>query len=414
MSLFSSKLRKASYNGVSFEVTASTIKFGRRTVTHEYPQRDEPYTEDLGRSARTFDITGFIVGETYIAQTKRLLKALEASSKNNEPGKLVHPWMGTLSVCLNSQPKVDWNLEQGITNITLSFVEAGNLNNPSIAESWGNKLRSAVDGFIDDSLSAFGLTMEQIEEYSKVIDEIANGSYMDILRSLQDSNLSKLFDLGDSLENLANTATKALSLGAKDLGKDIASALGLGAYINSVRNWRDSAKALIDAVKDPVFTHHATTTSSTSIEQANSAITTYTRQLMLANLAGSVSMIGTTLDLYDDEVDEELGIRSDIEVRELRDETFNLLIQEQLNLGTDEHALFNDLDDLIINVYHYLSETVLQDNQLVDFTPKTSAPTLTLAYDKYTDALRVDEIVRRNNIINPLFTPVKTLKLSQN
>lgn len=414
MSLFSSKLRKASYNGVNFEVTASTIKFGRRTVTHEYPQRDEPYTEDLGRSARTFDITGFIVGETYISQTKRLLKALEASSKNNEPGKLVHPWMGTLSVCLNSQPKVDWNLEQGITNITLSFVEAGNLNNPSIAESWGNKLRSAVDGFIDDSLSAFGLTMEQIEEYSKVIDEIANGSYMDILGSLQDSNLSKLFDLGDSLENLANTATQALSLGAKDLGKDIASALGLGAYINSVRNWRDSAKALIDAVKNPVFAHHATTTSSTSIEQANSAITTYTRQLMLANLAGSVSMIGTTLDLYDDEVDEELGIRSDIEVRELRDETFNLLIQEQLNLGTDEHALFNDLDDLIINVYHYLSETVLQDNQLVDFTPKTSAPTLTLAYDKYTDALRVDEIVRRNNIINPLFTPVKTLKLSQN
>ena len=270
MSLFSSKLRKASYNGVSFEVTSSTVKFGRRTVTHEYPQRDEPYTEDLGRSARSFDVKGFIVGETYIAQTKRLLKALEASSDNNEPGKLVHPWLGTLRVYLSSQPQVNWDLEKGVTDITLSFVEAGNLNNPSISESWGNKLRSAVDGFIDDSLSAFDLTMEQIEEYSKVIDEIANGSYMDILGSLQDSNLSKLFDLGDSLENLANTATQALSLGAKDLGKDIASALGLGAYINSVRNWRDSAKALIDAVKNPVFAHHATTTSSTSIEQANS------------------------------------------------------------------------------------------------------------------------------------------------
>lgn len=412
MSLFSSKLRKASYNGVSFEVTASTIKFGRRTVTHEYPQRDEPYTEDLGRSARTFDITGFIVGETYIAQTKRLLKALEASSKNNEPGKLVHPWMGTLSVCLNSQPKVDWNLEQGITNITLSFVEAGNLNNPSIAESWGNKLRSAVDGFIDDSLSAFGLTMEQIEEYSKVIDEIANGSYMDILGSLQDSNLSKLFDLGDSLENLANTATQALSLGAKDLGKDIASALGLGAYINSVRNWRDSAKALIDAVKNPVFAHHATTTSSTSIEQANNAVTTYARQLMLANLAGAVSMIGTSLD--EDDEDDKISTRADDEVRDLRDETLNILIREQQNLGTDEHALFNALDDLIISVYHYLSETVLQDNQLFEFTPKTSAPVLTLAYDKYSDALRADEIVRRNGIVNPLFTPVKALKISQN
>lgn len=413
MSLFSSKLRKASYNGVSFEVTASTIKFGRRTVTHEYPQRDEPYTEDLGRSARTFDITGFIVGETYIAQTKRLLKALETSSANNEAGRLVHPWMGTLSVYLSSQPKIDWNLEKGITNITLSFVEAGNLNNPSIAESWGNKLRTAADSFIDDSLSAFSLTMDDIENYTQFIDEIANGSFQDILGSLQDSNLAKIFDLGDSLANLANTAAQALSLGAKDLGKDIASALGIGAYINSVRNWRGSAKALIDAVKDPVFTHHATTASRTILEQANSTITTYTRQLMLANLAGSVSMIGTTLDLYDDEVDEELGIRSDIEVRELRDETLNLLIREQQSLGTDEHALFNDLDDLIISVYHYLSETVLQDNQLIEFTPKTSAPILTLAYDKYADALRADEITRRNGIINPLFTPVKALKLSQ-
>ena len=414
MSLFSSKLRKASYNGVSFEVTSSTVKFGRRTVTHEYPQREEPYTEDLGRSARSFDVKGFIVGETYIAQTKRLLKALEASSDNNEPGKLVHPWLGTLSVYLNSQPQVKWDLEKGVTDITLSFVEAGNLNNPSISESWGNKLRSAVDSFIDDSLSAFDLTMDDIENYTQFIDEISNGSFQDILGSLQDSNLAKIFDLGDSIANLANTVAQALSLGAKDLGKDIALALGLGAYINSVRNWRKSSKAVIEALKNPVFTHKANTETSTNIEQANNAVTTYARQLMLANLAGAVSMIGTSLDSYEDDEDNEISTRSDDEVRELRDETLNLLIREQQNLGTDEHALFNDLDDLIINVYHYLSETVLQDNQLIKFTPKTSAPILTLAYDKYADTLRADEITRRNGIINPLFTPVKALKLSQN
>ena len=130
MSLFSQKLRKASFNGVSFEVTASNITFGRRTVTHEYPQRDEPYTEDLGRSARTFDVTGFLVGETYIAQTKRLLKVLEESSQDNKPGKLVHPWLGTLNVFLSSKPKIEWQLEQGFTKLTLNFVEAGNLNNP--------------------------------------------------------------------------------------------------------------------------------------------------------------------------------------------------------------------------------------------------------------------------------------------
>lgn len=411
MSLFSQKLRKASFNGVSFEVTASNIIFGRRTVTHEYPQHDEPYTEDLGRSARTFDVTGFLVGETYIAQTKRLLNALETSSKNNEPGKLVHPWLGTLSVYLSSQPKIDWNLEKGITNITLSFVEAGNLNNPSIAESWGNKLRSAVDSFIDDSLDAFSLSMSDIENYTKFIDEIANGSFKDILGSLQDSNLARLFDLGDSLESLANTATQALSVGAKDFGKDIASALGLGSYINSVRNWRESAKALIDAIKNPVFTHHANTPNTVS--KANQTVTTFTRQVMLVNLAGAVSVIGTSLDTQDTQ-ENDFTVKEDIEVRDLRNETLNLLIQEQLNLETDESFLYNDIDDLIIDVYHYLTESVLEDNQLIDFTPKTSSPVLTLAYDKYADALRVDEIVRRNNIINPLFTPVKALKLRQN
>ena len=414
MSLFSSKLRKASYNGVSFEVTSSTVNFGRRTVTHEYPQRDEPYTEDLGRSARSFDVGGFIVGETYIAQTKRLLKALEASSDSNEPGKLVHPWLGTLRVYLSSTPQIKWNLERGFTEVTLNFVEAGNLNNPSILESWGNKLRAAVDSFVDDALDAFGLSMDDIEELNAIVDEIANGSFADILGCLQDSSLAKIFDLGDSLSNLGDTISHAMSLGAKDLGKEIASALGLGSYINSVRNWGKSSKAIIKAVKDPVFTHKANSETSTNIEQANNTVTTYARRLMLANLAGAVSMIGTSLDAYEDDEDNEISTRSDDEVRELRDETLNLLIQEQQNLGTDEHALFNALDDLIIDVYHYLSETVLQDNQLIEFTPKTSAPVLTLAYDKYADATRAEEIVRRNGIINPLFTPVKSLKLSQN
>lgn len=291
-------------------------------------------------------------------------------------------------------------------------VKAGNLNNPSIAESWGNKLRSAVDSFIDDSLDAFSLSMSDIENYTKFIDEIANGSFKDILGSLQDSNLARLFDLGDSLENLANTATQALSLGAKDFDKDIASALGLGSYINSVRNWRESAKALIDAIKNPVFTHHANT-PNTDVSKANQAVTTFTRQVMLANLAGAVSVIGTSLDTQDTQ-ENDFTVKEDIEVRDLRNETLNLLIQEQLNLETDESFLYNDIDDLIIDVYHYLTESVLEDNQLIDFTPKTSSPVLTLAYDKYADALRVDEIVRRNNIINPLFTPVKALKLRQN
>ena len=47
-------LRKASFNNVSFEVSAGSVSVGRRIVTHEFPQRDTPYSEDLGRAYRQF------------------------------------------------------------------------------------------------------------------------------------------------------------------------------------------------------------------------------------------------------------------------------------------------------------------------------------------------------------------------
>ena len=60
------QLRRASFRGVPFEVTSSNLSIGRRTQTFEYPQRDDPFTEDMGRSKRTIRITAFVVGYDYI------------------------------------------------------------------------------------------------------------------------------------------------------------------------------------------------------------------------------------------------------------------------------------------------------------------------------------------------------------
>lgn len=100
--MFSTRLRKASFNGVSFEVVSSEFNFGRRNITHEYPQRDIPYTEDLGRLKRQFTVTGFIIGTDYIQLTKRLINTIEEPKKDSNgivsACKLIHPWLGTLNV----------------------------------------------------------------------------------------------------------------------------------------------------------------------------------------------------------------------------------------------------------------------------------------------------------------------------
>lgn len=410
MSLFSKKLRKASYNGVSFEVTASTLKFGRRVVVHEYPQNDIPYGEDLGRATRIISVSAFIVGADYIARSKRLLEALE-KPLYTEPGTLVHPWLGSLKVYLSEKPQVNWNLSQGITTFSLTFVEAGQLNKPSVATSWGNQLRAKVDSFMEETLDKFDLSMNDIEELSANIDAIANGSVEDILGCLSDSNVSKMFDLVDSITNLEATASNLLSLSPKEFGKQLLSALGLGQYVNSVRNWRETTKTLLDVIKQPAFAKSSdksegpssqTTTAFTALETANETVTTFVRQVMLANAVGSASLISSSIDSDTDD-EQDVTTQSDIEIRQIRNELLNAIEQEMIYAEADELDIYESLEELYIYTYQTLTNEILQDSELVDVTLPTATPLLVLAYDEYEDASRVDEIARRNQIINPLF-----------
>ncbi|HHG0355951.1 TPA: DNA circularization N-terminal domain-containing protein, partial [Escherichia coli] len=43
------RLQGASFRGVPFKVEEESAGTGRRVETHEYPNRDKPYTEDLGK-----------------------------------------------------------------------------------------------------------------------------------------------------------------------------------------------------------------------------------------------------------------------------------------------------------------------------------------------------------------------------
>ncbi|TNY06237.1 DNA circularization protein, partial [Escherichia coli] len=45
-------LRPASFRGVGFFVASDQGEYGRRGPVHEYPNRDNPYFEDLGEKAR--------------------------------------------------------------------------------------------------------------------------------------------------------------------------------------------------------------------------------------------------------------------------------------------------------------------------------------------------------------------------
>ena len=54
-------LSPASFRGAQFAVTNSETSGGRRIVVHQYPGRNTPWAEDMGRGVRRFRLTGFIL-----------------------------------------------------------------------------------------------------------------------------------------------------------------------------------------------------------------------------------------------------------------------------------------------------------------------------------------------------------------
>lgn len=397
LSSLSTRLRKASYNSVNFEVSNSNLKFGRRVVVHEYPQQDVPYGEDLGRATRIITMSAFIVGADYASRSKKLIEALEKPV--TEPGTLVHPWLGSLKVYLSEKPQITWNLAQRLVTFNLTFVEAGQLNKPKAGTSWGDKLRAKVDSFMNEALGNFDINMSDIDNLTNDIADVIDGSVSDVLGCLSDSPISSMFDLADTISDLANNAGSLLSQSPLDFGKEFISALGLGSYCNSVRNWRDCSKSLTDVVNSPKLTY---TKSDSSTDKANKAVTTFSRQIMLANALGSASLIASSIDSDTDD-EQEVTTRSDDEIRQIRNDLLNAIEQEMINAEADESDIYESLEELYIDTYQTLTNEILQDSELVDVKLPTTTPLLVLAYDKYENAKRVDEIARRNNIINPCF-----------
>lgn len=114
------RLIGASFRGVTFFVEQAERTGGRRTVVHEFPLRDDPFVEDLGRRARTFQVQGYVIGDDYVLRRDQLLSALEDAAG---PGELVHPYHGVRrAICSNLSVR-ESIADGGMAILSLEFTE---------------------------------------------------------------------------------------------------------------------------------------------------------------------------------------------------------------------------------------------------------------------------------------------------
>lgn len=111
----------ATFRGVPFFVPTSERAGGRRLVVHEFPLRDDPHVEDLGRRARVYVVEGYVLGADYVRHRDALISALEDIA---DPGELVHPYYGVRrAICAEMSVRESAN-DGGIATFAITFHDA--------------------------------------------------------------------------------------------------------------------------------------------------------------------------------------------------------------------------------------------------------------------------------------------------
>ncbi|HEV7286025.1 MAG TPA: DNA circularization N-terminal domain-containing protein, partial [Kaistia sp.] len=170
------QLRPASFRGVPFHVDDDDLSAGRRVQIHEYPQRDKPYAEDLGRATRRITVVGYLIGPDYMAARDRLLAAVEEAG----PGELVHPQFGALQVVVEEFRTTHSSREGGMARISITFVEAGELAFPTAAAHTPSLVEQRADALRLASLDDFEGTFR----IGGLPDFVAAGALADLTRIL--------------------------------------------------------------------------------------------------------------------------------------------------------------------------------------------------------------------------------------
>ncbi|MEE4220750.1 DNA circularization protein [Pseudomonas viridiflava] len=159
MSTWRDSLLPASFRGVGFFISSTAVPIGRKGQLHEFPQRDEPYFESLGKQSQVHTVTAFIVGPDCFEQRDKLLQALEASGA----GELVHPWLGRMQVQVGDCDMTHSLAEGGIVRLNLKFYPDQPLKFPTSTLNTGRQLMQASDGLLGSALRRYRAVMATVD-----------------------------------------------------------------------------------------------------------------------------------------------------------------------------------------------------------------------------------------------------------
>lgn len=377
----------ASFRGVPFYVEAAERGGGRRTVRHEFPLRDQPFVEDMGRAARSFPVEGYVLGEGYVAQRDALISALEEAG----PGELVHPAYGSRRVICSSFRVRESTAEGGIARFGLEFEETEATAPAPVATV---AAAAQVDAFAVAVLAA-----ARVRSQAARASDLPSSALASVTAVIQDgaeAMRSALAPLTVGAQSLAalHVALGSIASEAASLARVPGDALD--AFSAAVSGFgqpdapaRGTVRALLAASAFTPSSDRPTGTTATRLLEAAA----YDLALEAARIPLVVEAARTAtveaFDTYDAAVSVRDAICDELDTLAAGadDATFAALEQLRAHLVLAVPGEDSDLPRLVTNV------------------PAYTVPSLVLAHRIYGDVALEADLVTRNGVERPGFVP---------
>ncbi|ROP61564.1 prophage DNA circulation protein [Enterobacter sp. BIGb0383] len=426
------RLETASFRGVSFHIESENASFGRRVQTHEFPNRDKPYSEDLGRIALRPNITAYVMGDDCLAQRDRLLEALNKPG----PGTLIHPTLGKMIVCVTDQIKVSTASNEGrMVRFDLHFVEAGELAYPQADAATANILTSscsAVDEAVNQLFAGFSLAGmpdflqgQVLDDVGQMLDTItaavtlADRAAFDVIRLLKGDisvllpppssgtgfveRVKKLWNAGNRLaDNSRRLHTRIKNLSGIALNNGLAPR-GL---------WKTDSATTRAATQQRNLV--ASVLRTTALSEAALAVTALAAPAGLAQesttpTSGWPTLSHPALNNAVVPQNSQAELLTWDALVDLRD-TLNVALDREIKRASDD-GVFLALRRLKSSLNIDISARLAQTEKTVVRTPEEVTPALVLAAAWYDAAGRETDIIQRNGVAHPGFVPVSALRV---
>jgi prophage DNA circulation protein len=386
-------LQPVSFRNKKFYVYSSnTSGDARRIVTHEYPQQDIPYHEDMGQQFRVYELSGYVIGDNWEKERDELRK--ECAKKG--AGLLIHPDFGQVNVrCIACNITEDKTTRGKSVDFNLVFVEDLKSPNKQIYIDSAQNLRTVAKKALS--------TLDKVFNTFYTITNLPNYVY-----SFISNQVSEL--IGIAPLQVLNVVDSFYSLKSVDFSLPLDLSQAISKYTASINNDYINDEIATYTIDPQTAIDEYLKIANTDAEHVNEKTPTDVKQNIQTKIVENYlkqnaiiqACIASTYINFKS-YDEAIQIWDKINVK------LDALIEIAGNGASD--GSYKVLKDVKASFVEDIKTRAPDLTHVIYKNVRTATPALVIAYEHYDDISREQEIIDRNKIIHPGFIMADRLEL---